>query len=129
MQALANIRTKILVFTEGAALMVILGTFRITDAAVGCSTQSSVGLQDPLQFCNIYDFVQGVLFAFVQISMPILSFFIVYAGFKFVMAQGKPGELTKARDNFKWLILGAILILGAWALAELIRNTVGQIAG
>ena len=103
-----------------------LGTPHVAEAA--CQTTTG-GLQDPLCFNNIYDFIQGVLQAFVTISIPILSFFIVYAGFKFVMAQGNPTELGKARDNFKYLIIGAILILGAWALAELIKNTVNQISG
>lgn len=107
------------------AILLLLSPAGVAHAA--CDVNSS-GLEDPLCFSNIYDFVQAALYAFVQISLPILSFFVVYAGFRFVMAQGNSGELTKAKDNFKWLIVGAALILGAWALAELIRNTVGQIS-
>lgn len=93
------------------------------------NAQESAGLQDPLRFRNLADFVQGVLEAFVVISLPILSFFIIWAGFKFVAARGNPGQLTEAKENFKWLIVGAILILGAWALALLIANTVNSIRG
>jgi hypothetical protein len=112
---------------EGAAAAILLGTSSVAQAA--CSGQSSSGLQDPLKFCTITGFVEGVLQAFVMISLPILSFLIVWAGFKFVMAQGKPTELANAKTNFKWLLAGAILILSAWALAALIANTINQVAG
>ena len=104
-----------------------VGTPHVAEAA--CQTQAAGGLQDPLCFNNIYDFIQGVLQAFVYISIPFLSFFFVYSGFKFVMARGNTEALGKAKNNFTYLIIGAILILGAWALAELIKNTVNQIAG
>lgn len=55
--------------------------------------------------------------------------FIVYAGFKFVLARGKPEELKKARDNFLWTIIGIAIFLGAWLLASVIKNTVNQLGG
>ena len=111
---------------QGAAAAIILGTSSVAQAA--CSNQSPSGLQDPLKFCTITGFVQGVLQAFVMISLPILSFFIVWAGFRFVMAQGNPGKLADAKKNFYFLLAGAILILSAWALATLIANTINQVA-
>jgi len=121
-------KEKILMMAKGAAVAIVLATFNIAQAAQ-CANQATGGLQDPLKFCNITQFVQGVLQAFVMISLPILSFFIVYAGFKFVMARGNSGKLEDAKKNFYWLIAGAILILSAWALATLIANTINQVAG
>lgn len=121
-------KQKILMLVKVASAAIVLTTFNVAEAAQ-CSNQPTGGLQDPLKFCNIVDFVQGVLQAFVMISLPILSFFIVWAGFKFVMAQGNEGKLTAAKNNLYWLIAGAILILSAWALATLIANTINQVAG
>lgn len=121
-------KQKILMTVKGVAAALVLFTFNIAEAAE-CSNQPTGGLQDPLKFCSIVDFVQGVLQAFVMISLPILSFFIVWAGFKFVMARGNSGKLEDAKKNFYWLIAGAILILSAWALATLIANTINQVAG
>ena len=101
----------------------------MTPAYVANAQQLQGGLQDPLKFNSIADFVQGVLEAFVVISLPILSFFIIWAGFKYVSARGNSGKNGDAHENFKWLIVGAVLILGAWALAQLIANTVNQIRG
>lgn len=120
-------KERIMSFTKGAAIAIVLATVNFAEAAQ-CAAQQSQGLQDPLCFHSMADFVQGVLQAFVMISLPILSFFIIWAGFKFVLAQGKPGDLEKAKENFKWLIAGAILILSAWALATLIANTINQVA-
>ena len=78
---------------------------------------------------NVQDFVAAFLKAVVQISLPILTLFIVYAGFRFVFARGNPGALEEAKKNFLWVILGAILILGAWVLASLIASTATQVLG
>lgn len=89
------------------------------------------GLQNPLssQFSTIPGFISGALKVLVQVSLPIITIFIVYAGFKFVTARGNPGKLSEARTNFMYVILGALLILGAWILATLIGGTVSQLLG
>jgi hypothetical protein len=87
------------------------------------------GLQNPLKFDNINDFIAGTLRAIVMIAIPLITIFIVYAGFKFISARGNPGGLSEAKENFKWVILGAILILSAWVLATLIGGTVRQLLG
>jgi hypothetical protein len=88
--------------------------------------------QNPTSKAGINDlqsFVAAFLKAVVQISLPILTLFIVYAGFKFVFARGKPEGLAEAKKNFLYVILGAILILGAWVLATLISTTASQVLG
>lgn len=88
-----------------------------------------VGLENPLKFRNIQEFIEGILQAIVMIAIPIITVFMVYAGFKFIAARGNPGSLSEAKENFKWVILGAILILSAWVLATLIGGTVTQLLG
>ncbi len=86
-------------------------------------------LESPLRFKTIAEFVEGLLRAVVYIALPIISLFIVYAGFKFVTAQGNQGKITEARDNFMYVVIGAILILGAWAIAQLIGGTINELRG
>jgi hypothetical protein len=78
---------------------------------------------------NVQDLIAAFLVAVVQISLPILTLFIVYAGFRFVIARGKPEALSEAKKNIVWVLLGAILILGAWVLATLIASTATQVLG
>jgi hypothetical protein len=86
-------------------------------------------LMNPLsaQYSTIPGFISGALKVLVQVSLPIITLFIVYAGFKFVAARGNPGKLSEARTNFVYVILGALLILGAWIIATIIGGTVTQL--
>lgn len=87
-------------------------------------------LKNPLpNFPTIARFVEGVLKAVVYIALPIIALFIVYAGFKYVMARGNWDQIKQANANFVYVIIGALLILGAWVLATMIGNTVTQIVG
>lgn len=89
------------------------------------------GIQNPLNsnYSTIPNFIAGVLRAMVQIGLPIVALFLLLAGYKFISAQGNSEKLGAARENFVYVIVGALLILGAWVLATLIGNTVTQIVG
>lgn len=87
------------------------------------------GLQNPLQYDTITGFIAAALKALVVIALPIITLFIVLSGFMFVFARGNPNKLKDAKMNFFYVILGAILILGAWVLATLIGGTVSQVIG
>lgn len=87
------------------------------------------GLQNPLKFNDIQSFIAGALKALVVIALPIITVFIVISGFMFVAARGNESKLSKAKENFVYVILGSTLILGAWVLATLIGGTVSQVLG
>ena len=74
-------------------------------------------------------FLSAALTALVKISLPIITVFIVYSGFLFVMARGNAGEIQRAKMNFFYVIIGALLILGAWIFANIIGGTVTDILG
>ncbi len=78
---------------------------------------------------SFQNFIAAAMSAMVKISLPIITVFIVYSGFLFVTAQGRPAQLETARRNFFYSVLGALLILAAWVLANLIGSTVTQLLG
>ena len=88
-------------------------------------------LNNPLNsaFSSIPNFIAGALKVVVMIALPIITLFFVVAGYKFISAQGNPGKLDEAKKNFMYVVLGALLILGAWVLATLIGGTVTQLVG
>jgi hypothetical protein len=109
-----------------AAAPVLLPGF----AQAACNNTPSQGsLISPVVFCSVQDFVVAALQILVTISLPIIGFFIVFVGYQFIAAQGNSAKLQKARENFVYVIIGAGLILGAWALATLIGSTVSQLLG
>lgn len=92
-------------------------------------TGSNTSLQNPLKFASIEKFVEGVLKAVVMIALPIIVAFMVYAGFKYIFARGNSSKISEAHKNFTYVIIGTILVLGAWVLATLIGGTVTQLLG
>jgi len=95
---------------------------------------TSISLENPFKAacgtsgdCNLVNFLQSIL---DNIIMPIAGVIIVlaliYTGFKFVMAQGNESELKKAKEMFKLTIIGAILLLGATAISDVVKGTIDQ---
>ena len=84
-------------------------------------------------FCNpigagrFFELIEKVLGVLVQIGLPILVLAIVYAGFKFITAQGNEAEVTKAKDALFWAVVGGAVLLGAEVIAKVIQSTVGTI--
>lgn len=84
-------------------------------------------LESPFVYKTVSDFISAVLRAVVYLSMPVIALFIMYAGFKYILARGNPGAIDEAHKNFLYVIIGALLILGAWVLATLIGGTISQL--
>ncbi len=62
----------------------------------------------------------------VIIMTPVIIFMIVYAGFKYVTAQGNPGDIESASKTLTYALIGAVLVLGAVTLSEIIQSTIGS---
>lgn len=90
---------------------------------------AATSLENPTKFPTIEKFIEGVLKAVVYIALPVIALFMVYAGFKYVSARGDIGKIKEAHTNFLYVVIGAILILGAWVFATLIGGTVSQLVG
>lgn len=87
----------------------------------------SFTLNNPLNFRTLSDFITAILNAVIKIGIPIAVLFVVWAGFKFVTAQGNPEELKSARKNLVWTLVGIGIFLGAALIAEIIRQTLRTI--
>ncbi len=94
-------------------------------------THAQVSVNNPLspEFSTITGFVSGALKVLVMVALPIISLFVVYSGFLFVAARGNESKLSEAKTNFFYVIIGSILILGAWVLATLLGGTVRELTG
>ena len=99
-------------------------TFAFT-AVVSAQTRAFV--DNPLSVDSIQGFIAKALQVMVMVALPIISLFIVYAGYMFVSARGNESKLSEAKNNFYYVIIGAILILGAWVIATLIGGTISQL--
>lgn len=84
-------------------------------------------LENPLSLQDVREFVAALMKVVVIFGMPLVALALVYSGFMFAKARGNSGELSKAKDNFKYTIIGAALIMGAWVFAMMLWSTVAQI--
>lgn len=76
---------------------------------------------------SIPSLIREILDIIVLIGVPIVAIMIIVSGLRLVLAQGKPEELSKARQGLLWTIVGAAIVLGAYAISEAIGSTVGEL--
>ena len=119
-----NKRTKI-------ARVLFLAICSVPCVAIAATGASGSMIQNPLDsaYSSIPLFIAGFLKVMVEVGLPIVALFLLIAGFRFVSAGGNESKLSEAKENFKFVIIGALLILGAWVIATLIGNTVSQVIG
>lgn len=84
----------------------------------------SFTLVDPLGIKNFCDLVKALLNIVLAIGVPVAVLFLVWSGFRFILARGRPGDLELARKNFYYVIIGIAVFLGAWTLATIISATI-----
>ncbi len=93
----------------------------------GSVCDPSKGLCNPLKVNSISELLTTMLSFIIKIGTVVIVLMMVYTGFKFVLARGNPTEIQKARTMFMWTIIGAVVILGAQAIALGIASTVKNI--
>ena len=93
--------------------------------STGNTTGSSVTLINPLGTgATLNSLLVSILQLMVRIGSIIIVLMLVYVGYLFVIARGNPGEIGKAKEALLWTIIGALVLLGAQAIAMGIQATV-----
>lgn len=89
---------------------------------------------DPGKICNplrnqtdINGFIHNFLTGVIEIGIPIVALAVIYSGFLFVAARGNTEKLTKAKDALLYTLIGAAILLGSWAIAQLVSDTVASL--
>ena len=86
---------------------------------------SSVGpLQNPLGNKTLMQFMEAILDVIIIFAVPIIVFFIIYAGFLYVTARGNETTIGQAHRALTYAVIGGVLILGAQVLLVVIKGTI-----
>lgn len=93
----------------------------------GTYNGDSQTLQNPLGVSSFCDLIAIILNAALIIGIPIAILFIVFAGAKFVLARGNPGELEAARTNLFNTLIGIAIFVGASLIAKVIIGTLHEL--
>jgi len=89
----------------------------------GNPSSGSSGLDNPLGLDDFKEIVAAILKVVVTVGTVIVVLAIIWAGFKFVTAQGNESKIEEAKKTFFWVVVGAIVLLGAQILSNVIVNT------
>lgn len=109
-----------------ALLIIYSSVFSVSTLYAATSCDPSGGkICNPISNAtSVPGFIQTILKGFLTIGIPVVALAIVYSGFLFVFARGNPEKLTKAKETLFWTLVGAAVLLGAWAIAQMISATV-----
>ncbi len=66
-----------------------------------------------------------ITFLVLNISVPIAAIAFVYAGFLYITSAGDEGQISKAHDIFRKVIIGFIIAAGAWLIVHFILTAFG----
>lgn len=80
----------------------------------------AVQFKNPIAFNDIQDLLVAILNVIIIIAVPIIVFFLIYAGFLYVTARGNPETIQQASRALLYGVIGGVIILGAVAVAEII---------
>lgn len=122
--------TIIILATTTLSLLCMVGIAHAQGTAAqatGGGFLLDVKLQNPLKVDTIEGAISFFMSTIIKIALPFIVLFFIWAGFKFVTAQGKPDKITEAKKMFWYTIIGTLLILGAWTITNAIIGTVNSI--
>lgn len=89
----------------------------------GEGVTTNVKFDNPLTKApDIFSLIYGVLQFISQLGAILVVLMIIYSGFLFVSARGSEEKISTAKKTFTWSIIGAVVLLGATALAEVVCN-------
>lgn len=86
----------------------------------------SVKLQNPLRMDSLEELLIAILNLIMVLMVPVMVFFIIFAGFKYVTARGNPNTIGEATKALTYAVIGAVIILGAVAISQMIKSTVDE---
>jgi len=94
-------------------------------ADIGGDSGDGPSLKNPLgDDSTLTKLLNDILDVIMVFAVPVIVFFIIYAGFLYVTAQGDESKVTKGHKALLYAVVGGVIILGAKVLLEVIKGTI-----
>jgi hypothetical protein len=87
-----------------------------------------ISLINPLKATNLQQFVADIISIVVRIGTIVVVLMLVYVGYLFATTSINPENKNKAREALLWTLVGALILLGAQAIAVGIQATVNALS-
>ncbi len=95
----------------------------------GGTTDGASFLTNPISSTSVSGLLTKLLDLVVQIGVVVVTLGIIYAGFLYVTARGNTSKVSKAHETFYLTIIGAAIVLGAFAITQVVGETAKQLLG
>ncbi len=69
--------------------------------------------------------IQSVIQLALAVSGAIAVLIITMAGFQYIISQGDPGKIAKAKDTILYAVIGLVLVIMAEVVVRLVISKVG----
>jgi len=111
--------------------LIVIITFFLGSSQSLANVNNTNILSNPLDasISSIPALFQALLEVLLIFAVPIVVFFIIFAGFKYVTARGNPEKIKQAHQALIWAIIGGLLILGANVLLDIVNQTICSVIG
>jgi len=82
--------------------------------------------EDSCTFCDIFKMLDRIInFLLFMVIPPLAILMIAIGGGIYIIGQGKPEMLSKAKSLFTSVVIGLIMIYGAWVVVNLFLMLIG----
>ncbi len=95
-------------------------------SGTGCVAGSNK-ICNPLKVDSIEGLIEVIINLALRIGIPIAALMIIYSGFLFVTARGDVKQIETAKNNFFWTVIGTGILLGAFAIVQLLQGTIDSL--
>lgn len=78
---------------------------------------------DPSSF--VASLIRNGILLMIIVAFVAALIWTILAGFKFIMAQGEPKEISAAQSQITWGIIGLVVVLTAYAIVRIVETFFG----
>ncbi len=88
-----------------------------------------IKLKNPLAgtASTVPEVIRAFMNAVMKVAIPFIVVFFIWAGLRFILAQGNKDKIAEAKKMFWYTIIGSLLILGAWGITNAIVGTINSL--
>jgi len=84
------------------------------------------GKDDPCQLCDLFVLLNNIIhFIFIDFVPPIAIIALIIGGGYLLISAGDQAKFAKAKEIFKTVVIGMVLIYGAWIIVSSVLVGVG----
>ncbi|MEZ4195294.1 MAG: hypothetical protein R3B53_02780 [Candidatus Paceibacterota bacterium] len=118
------VSSRLYLYLGGCFLVENLFTMSALAQTVPNDRSTSIPIKNPLKIDSIEGLLEAILAIVMVLAVPIIVFFIIYSGFLYVTARGNAEQVKQATTALTYAVIGGVIILGAVAIATIVKNLV-----